>query len=242
MGLILAGPSRGSRPLTPAAPWQVLNAAIAPSAIYDGSTGITQSSGVTAWADALGAAPSLTSQGSGSNPSYTAGAVTVTQGQNVLETATATALFDTSVPISLALICAVGGVSGTNLCAISEAGGSGGYTRILGVQVGSGDYISIGPGLVNAGGAVAAGATVRLVIVSLGGGDLNIDNPNQARASNPASAAAAGSNFLTLGGYYIEASEVTATLYGVVVIPRVVVAGDITALKAYATSLGYTAA
>ena len=225
-------------------PWQTLRSALAltpTGAIYDGLVGVTQSSGVTAWTDALGNAPALNKQGSGSNPTYNSGtgAVTVTQGQNVLETATATALFDTSVPISLALILSVPALSGVNVAGIAE--GSGGFARLLGLQATSGAFATYYLGTKPSIG-VAPNSTIRLVIASAGAGNCNIDIPNQARVTASQAAAASGNNYLTLGSYFIEAAELTAVFYGVVVIPRVVVAGDITALKAYATARGYTAA
>jgi hypothetical protein len=227
------------------APWQTLKSALAlttTGAIYDGNTGVTQSSGVTAWTDALGNAPTLNKQGSGTNPSYNAGtgAITITAGQNVLETATATALFDTSVAVSLAVICSVATAPGgdQNLCAMNEGGG--GYSRMLGIQEGN-HYNPYYPGETLAG-TVVPSSTIRLVIVSFGAGAINIDVPNQTRQTTSVSAVSAGNNYLTLGGYYIETAELTATFYAVVVIPRVVTVGDITALKAYATARGYTAA
>jgi hypothetical protein len=226
-------------------PWQTLKAALALTtggAIYDGSVGVTQSSGVTAWSDALGNAPSLTAQGTGTNPTYSAGAVgavIVNQGQKVLETATASAQFDTSTARSVALVMSIGALSGVNVFGLAE--GAGGFTRLLGLQATSGAYAGYFQGT-KPSISVTPNATVRLVIVSAGAGNVNLDIPNQARATLSQAAAAAGNNFLTLGSYQVTGAEVTAAFLGVVVLPRVVTSPDITALKAYATAKGYTAA
>ena len=83
---------------------------------------------------------------------------------------------------------------------------------------------------------------LRLFIVSAGAGAVNIDIPNKARVTATQSAPGAGANALTIGNYQPGGSQDFSTLYACGFIKRVVTAGDITALKAYAATKGYAAA
>jgi hypothetical protein len=240
----------GAAPVNTGAPWQTLQAAVSPSAIYDNAVGVTVvSSAVTAWADATGTCPSLTAQGSGTAIAVVGGLITITAGGKLLESATASSLFDTSHALTIAVIMnAPSGGAQKNAFALSEAGGSSGYTRMLGMQStsGAGDYQGVGATSIasRTSSAVALDSNLRLIIVSQNSSNLNLDVPNQTRDITGSSVPAAGNNYLTIGGYYIEAAELTMGVAAIVVIPGAIAATGtaINALKTYAATKSYTPA
>jgi hypothetical protein len=229
-----------------ALPWQTLVTALSlgsAGALYDGLVNVTQSGGViSALADARGStgfAPTV--QNAAGSPTYntTTGAMTFNGTSQYMYTA-ASAVFDLSGPISFwAVMSGAGAGSFNTFGGISDTGLSKRLDIISFTGTVYGAYV--GPVGNTPASIVSCDSTVRLVIVSNDSAHANVDVPAKTRVSATSALDAAGNNALTWGGYYQEANNPSVVLaYGV--IPRVVTVGDITALKAYATAKGYTAA
>jgi hypothetical protein len=227
-------------------PWQTLQTALSlgsAGALYDGLVNVTQSGGViSALADARGStgfAPTV--QNAAGSPTYntTTGAMTFNGSSQYMYTA-ASAVFDLSAPISLwAVMSGAGAGSFNTFGGISDTGPS---KRLDIISFTGGVYATyVGPAGSETSSIVTCDSTIRLVVISNASSIANIDVPNKTRVSSGSGSISAGNNALTWGGYYQEANNPSVVLaYGV--IPRVVTVGDITALKAYATAKGYTAA
>ncbi len=227
------------------APWQTLVTALSlgsTGALYDPlATGAaTVAAGdISALKDARGGsgfAPTLSTLVGTIAFNATTGAMTFT-GSNALATA-ASSVFSLASSVSLFVIMSAAGAGaqifhslyGGNNCGLYLEGYSGDYW--VGTDI---------SGLV-AGTSVAYDSNIRLIVVSAtSGGNGNIDIPNQTRASAGGGTAAAGTPLLTLGGKNGSANN-PSVVYAAGVIPRIVTSGDLTALKAYAATKGYTPA
>jgi hypothetical protein len=225
------------------APWQTLVTALSlgsTGALYDPlATGAaTVAAGdISALKDARGGsgfAPTLSTLVGTIAFNATTGAMTFT-GSNALATA-ASSVFSLASSVSLFVIMSAAGAGaqifhslyGGNNCGLYLEGYSGDYW--VGTDI---------SGFV-AGTSVAYDSNIRLIVVSAtSGGNGNIDI--QTRASAGGGTAAAGTPLLTLGGKNGSANN-PSVVYAAGVIPRIVTAGDITALKAYAVTKGYTPA
>ena len=225
------------------APWQTLVTALSlgsTGALYDPlATGAaTVAAGdISALKDARGGsgfAPTLSTLVGTIAFNATTGAMTFT-GSNALATA-ASSVFSLASSVSLFVIMSAAGAGaqifhslyGGNNCGLYLEGYSGDYW--VGTDI---------SGLV-AGTSVAYDSNIRLIVVSAtSGGNGNIDI--QTRASAGGGTAAAGTPLLTLGGKNGSANN-PSVVYAAGVIPRIVTSGDLTALKAYAATKGYTPA
>lgn len=229
-------------------PWQTLRSALggdsALSAIYDPlvPASVTSAAGnISALADARGGGFGPTAGTLSGTVAFNAGTGALTfTGSNALYTA-ASALFLLTGPTSLYVIMSTAGTSGGNYFHGLSSNGS--ATTALVIAMADGTHFNANVDASNGSSSgVAVGATIRLVIVSLdAAGHMNIDVPNHARVTDVSPNPAAFNNALTFGGYFQAGSE-PSVMYGAGVIPRVVTAGDITALKAYAATKGYTPA
>lgn len=216
-------------------------------AIYDGLTtsSITIATGVSNWADARGSGfgPALAQATGANQPTYTAstGAVSFNGTSHVLYSSTSgSSLFSLGQPTSFAIIASTSGWTAQNKSFVNL--NNTGYTNVLGIGTASGSTAIravVQPSAASAAGALTNNQThVRLYVASVGGGNVNLDIPNQARVSvSSAQPATSASVYMTLAGFNTTVG-VECVIYAAIVIARVVTSADLLALLAYGSQYG----
>ena len=225
--------------------WQTLITALGGNssvlAFYDGRFNVTSSAGVaSAWTDVRGGGfgPAFAATGTG-QPAYNGTSTLTFDGvANAMWTA-ASALFDVSGPLSFVMVGS--STATTNWAGIADSSTA---VRLLSHFPTSSNYSARGgsPNTTAGSSTVATGSTTRLLIASSGANAVNIDAPTKTRVSAAITMCATGHNTLSLGSYFQNTSVKPCIVKAVLIIPRVVTAGDITALKTYATGIGATLA